>query len=148
MLKDINPFMMGSLPPRTLSLMADQGVYSDGAVQFTAADSAYLSSTSTGFNLGTGDAAFNLWILRGATGAKVFATKYQDASNYWEFGVNASNIAYFTAKIGGSTLISVTGTTAITSTTVWQNLNFNNLIGCARSKYSSIIHNIRSIADA
>lgn len=101
-------------------------VFTDGAVQFTASDKAYLSIASNAtLNLGTGDFAFNIWFLRGATGAKVFATKYQDANNYWEFGVNSSNIPYFTAVVSGSTLISVTGTTAITSTTVWQDLHIN-----------------------
>ena len=101
-------------------------VFSDSAVQITAADKAYLSIASNdSLNLGTGDFAFNIWFLRGATGAKVFATKYQDSNNYWEFGVNSGNIPYFTAIIGGSTLISVIGTTAITSTTVWQDLHIN-----------------------
>jgi hypothetical protein len=115
-----NPtFYLSSTNPNT-------NVFSDGAVQFTASDKAYLSIASNAtLNLETGDFAFNIWFLRGATGAKVFATKYQDANNYWEFGVNSSNIPYFTAVISGSTLISVTGTTAITSTTVWQDLHIN-----------------------
>ena len=77
-MKRLIPFMMGNLPPRTPSLMADQGVYSDGAVQFTAADSAYLSIANNA-TLQAG-AAVNIeigfWMnLTGVTGTQILVSK-------------------------------------------------------------------------
>ena len=126
--------LSGALPldPKlvpNLNLLVDSSVtglvQQDGAIQFTAGDKAYLTSTSADFNLGTGDFAWNIWIYRDATGAKVFFTRYQDSNNYWQFGVNSSNVAYFIAVIGGSTLINVLGTTALSGTSTWYNLHLN-----------------------
>ena len=111
----------GGLPLLNLVLNApvSSNAYIGGGRVFNGTTQYFSRASHASHNLGTGDVLISTMFLRNGTGNKPICAKYQDGSNYWQLEFTAGNVLHFIAVIGASTLIEITGTTAITSTTSW-----------------------------
>lgn len=108
-----------------LWLRADQGVYTGGARQFTAANSESFSKASfTECNFSTTDFSIILSFNRSTAGNQVLLAKRQDANNYWKLEFTAANLLHFIAVSGGVTILEMLGLTAIT-TSGWHQVIIN-----------------------
>jgi hypothetical protein len=92
----------------------DTGLKTGGARQFTAANDEHLSYTDdAAYDLSTGDIMMAAFVYRDSQALQTIASKYEDNDNYWIWEITAANLLYFKARVGGSDVIEMTGTTAL-----------------------------------
>ena len=96
-----------------------------GSRDFESGNTEYFSvvAPATDYDLGTGDFGIALNVNRETAGTKqVICGKYLDATSFWMFYIDASNLLRFHAVTGGTVVADITGTTALSSTSAYYHL--------------------------